>query len=187
MPVRFDCQTCGEPWWAPPANGCPRCGYDARAIPDPVIWTCGQVLGTPVWITGQMRNPARFACFLARGISTFVDVAGDARYVWRPDDEAIDAAGIVYVRIPLEDTNVDLPNAAFDAVRDALDGADGETLLFCAAGLKRAPHLLYGVLRARGHGRQHAWELIRQARPMTDRFEPYIAAAERWAARWVTP
>ena len=132
-------------------------------------------------------DPARFACFLARGISTFVDVAGDARYVWRPDDEAIDAAGIVYVRIPLEDTNVDLPNAAFDAVRDALDGADGETLLFCAAGLKRAPHLLYGVLRARGHGGQHAWELIRQARPMTDRFEPYIAAAERWAARWVTP
>ena len=73
----LDCQTCGEPWWAPPANGCPRCGYDARAIPDPVIWTCGQVLGTPVWITGQMRNPARFACFLARGISTFVDVAGE--------------------------------------------------------------------------------------------------------------
>ncbi len=89
---------------------------------------------------------------------------------------------IVYVRIPLEDTNVDLPNAAFDAVRDALNGADGETLLFCAAGLKRAPHLLYGVMRARGHGPQQAWELISQARPMTDRFEPYIAAAERWAA-----
>jgi protein tyrosine phosphatase (PTP) superfamily phosphohydrolase (DUF442 family) len=182
MPVRFDCHTCGEPWWAPPGNGCPRCGYDARATPDPVIWTCGQLAGMPVWITGQMRNPARFACFLTRGISTFVDVAGDARYVWRPDGEAIAAAGIEYVRIPLEDTNVDLPDAAFDAVRDALDGANGEALLFCAAGLKRAPHLLYGVLRGRGHGPKQAWELIRQARPMTDRFEPYIVAAERWVA-----
>ena len=79
----------------------------------------------PVWITGQMWNPARFACFLTRGISTFVDVAGDARYVWRPDNEAIDTAGVVYVRIPLEDTNVDLPDVAFDAVRERPRGADG--------------------------------------------------------------
>ena len=183
MPVRFDCQTCGQPWWAPPANGCPRCGYDARAIPDPIVWTCGHVPGTRVSLSGQMRNPARFACFLVRGISTFVDVAGDAHYVWRPDEETIASAGIAYVRISLEDTNVDLPDAAFDAVAAVVDRADEDVLLFCAAGLKRAPHLLYGVLRARGHEADEAWGMVQAARPMTDRFPPYIDAAERWSQR----
>lgn len=183
MPVRFDCQSCGEPWWAPPANGCPRCGYFARATPDPVIWTCGQVAGTSVWITGQMRTPPRFDSFVLRGFGTFVDVAGDAHYVWRPDEPAIEAAGVTYVRIPLEDTNVDLPDEAFDAVRTALDRVEGAALLFCAAGLKRAPHLLYGVLRARGQGAEEAWARISAARPMTEPFQPYVTAAERWAAR----
>ena len=181
MPVRFDCETCGEPWWAPPANGCPTCGYDARATPDPVIWTCGHVAGTSISITGQMRNPARFGCFLVRGFRTFVDAAGDAHYVWRPDEEAIHHAGVDYVRVAIEDTNVDLPDEAFAAVASALDRAEGDVLLFCAAGLKRAPHLLYGVFRARGLDADHAWQLIKAARPMTDRFQPYIDAAERWA------
>jgi len=182
VPVRFDCQTCGEPWWAPPANGCPRCGYEARATPDPIIWTYGHVEGTRVWITGQMRTPPRFDGFVLRGFGTFVDVAGDAHYVWRPDEETIESAGVTYVRIPLEDTNVDLPDTAFDAVASVVDQAEGEVLLFCAAGLKRAPHLLYGVLRMRGHETDDAWALVNAARPMTGRFEPYIDAAERWAA-----
>lgn len=183
MPVRFDCLTCGEPWWAPPANGCPRCGYDAQATPDPVIWTCGHVEGTRISITGQMRNPARFGCLLARGFGTFVDAAGDAAYVWRPDEETIEAAGVTYVRIPIEDTNVDLPDDAFDALTAAVDASHGDVLLFCAAGLKRAPHLLYGLLRSRGHDAGDAWDLVRAARPMTDRFQPYVLAAERWARR----
>lgn len=137
--------------------------------------------GTPVTITGQMRNPARFGCFLACGFRTFVDAAGDADYVWRPDPDDVAAARVTYVRIPIEDTNVDLPDTAFEAVASALDGAEGDVLLFCAAGLKRAPHLLYGVLRARGDGPADAWGRVQAARPMTDRFQPYIDAAERWA------
>jgi protein tyrosine phosphatase (PTP) superfamily phosphohydrolase (DUF442 family) len=92
----------------------------------------------------------------------------------------IESAGVVYRRIPLEDTNLDLPDAAFDGVAAALDDAEGDVLLFCAAGLKRAPHLLYGVLRARGHEAEQAWGLVQAARPMTERFEPYLEAAERW-------
>jgi protein tyrosine phosphatase (PTP) superfamily phosphohydrolase (DUF442 family) len=140
------------------------------------------VAGTPVSITGQMRNPARFACFLVRGFRTFVDVAGDAHYVWRPDEPTIEASRVNYVRVPLEDTNLDLPDVAFEAVRDAVDAADGEVLLFCAAGLKRAPHLLYGVLRLRGHDAESAWDLVKAARPITEPFQPYIDAAERWVA-----
>jgi protein tyrosine phosphatase (PTP) superfamily phosphohydrolase (DUF442 family) len=181
VPVRFDCNTCGSAWWAPPANGCPRCGYDATATPDPIIWRTGRVPGTNIFISGQMRDPERFAQFVSEGFRTFVDVAGDAAYIWRPDEATIRAAGVAYTRIPLEDTNVELPAPAFTAVREALDGATGDTLLFCAAGLKRAPHLLYGVLRGRGHRPDRAWALVSAARPMTDQFAPYIGDAERWA------
>lgn len=181
--MRFDCQNCGEPWWAPPANGCPRCGYWARATPDPIIWTVGHVPETRIFVTGQMRTPERFRDLVARGLETFVDAAGDASYVWRPDDAAVAEAGVEYVRIPIEDTNVDLPDEAFSIARDALEGAAGDTLLFCAAGLKRAPALLYGVLRDRGHDRDEAWSLVSAARPMTEPFAPYLNAAERWLGR----
>jgi protein tyrosine phosphatase (PTP) superfamily phosphohydrolase (DUF442 family) len=180
MPVRFDCQDCGEPWWAPPANGCPRCGYWARATPDPIVWTVGRVPGTRIFLTGQMREPERFAEFVGRGVTTFVDAAGDASYVWRPDEAEIAEAGVNYVRIPIEDTNVDLPDHAFSLARDAVEAAAGDTLLFCAAGLKRGPALLYGVLRDRGHDREDAWALVSAARPMTEPYAPYINAAERW-------
>ncbi|MBA3717523.1 MAG: hypothetical protein H0W87_04755 [Actinobacteria bacterium] len=182
MPVRFDCHSCGEPWWAPPGNACPTCGYDAVATPDPIIWGHGQVPGTSIFVTGQMRDRERFDGFLSAGFRTFIDVAGDAAYVWRPDPTTIRSAGVAYTRIAIEDTNVELPMSAFTAARDALEAADGDTLLFCAAGLKRAPHLLYGILRARGHEAERAWELVATARPMTDRFAPYISDAERWAA-----
>ena len=150
MPVRFDCQACGEPWWAPPANGCPRCGYDARAIPDPIIWTCGQVAGTRIWITGQMRTPPRFDGFVSAASTPSSTSPATPTTSGARTSAAVEAVGVRYVRIPVEDTNVDLPDEAFEAVRGALDSAEGDTVLFCAAGLKRAPHLLYGVLRRRG-------------------------------------
>jgi len=180
MPVRFDCHDCAQPWWSPPANGCPRCGYWARATPDPIVWTVGRVPGTRIFVTGQMRAPERFRELVARGVRTFVDAAGDASYVWRPDKPEIAEAGVDYVRIPIEDTNVDLPDNAFSVARDAIEASEGDALLFCAAGLKRAPALLYGVLRHRGHARGDAWALVSAARPMTEPFAPYINAAERW-------
>lgn len=186
MPVRFDCHGCGEPWWAPPANGCPRCGYEAVATPDPAIWAVGHVPGTPIFLTAQLRDAERFTSFVAAGIETFVDAAGDAPYVWRPDPRMIRDAGVCYLRIPLEDTNVDLPDDAFSAVASAVSGAKGDVLLFCAAGLKRSPHLLYGVLRAQRHSGDAAWALVSAARPITDRFEPYVQAAERWVSRATT-
>src|SRR6266508_1752014 len=103
MPVRFDCQSCGEPWWAPPGNGCPRCGYGVTATPDPIIWSWGQVPGTRIFLSAQMRDLERFDEFRRTGFRAFVDVAGDAGYVWRPDRTAIRAAGVAYTRIPLED------------------------------------------------------------------------------------
>jgi protein tyrosine phosphatase (PTP) superfamily phosphohydrolase (DUF442 family) len=181
VPVRFDCHSCGEPWWAPPANGCPRCGYGATGTPDPIIWSVGNLPGTSVFVTAQLRDFDRFHGFVADGFASFIDVAGDAGFVWRPDAETIAAAGIAYARIPIEDTNVDLPDDAFDVAATELAAADGKVLFFCAAGLKRSTHLLYGVLRRR-HDAATARSLVAAARPMADRFAPYIAAAERWAA-----
>jgi protein tyrosine phosphatase (PTP) superfamily phosphohydrolase (DUF442 family) len=129
-----------------------------------------------------MRDSERFDGFVREGFVSFVDVAGDATYVWRPDEGAVDAAGVAYTRLPLEDTNADLPDHAFASVAEALDSADGNVLLFCAAGLKRAPHLLYGVLRARGNDREAAWGLVAAARPIAEPFAPYIASAERWSS-----
>jgi hypothetical protein len=56
------------------------------------------------------------------------------------------------------------------------------TLVFCAAGLKRSPHLLYGVLRSWGYGAKPAWDAVTSARPFVDPWDAYLAAAERWLA-----
>jgi protein tyrosine phosphatase (PTP) superfamily phosphohydrolase (DUF442 family) len=182
VPVRFDCHRCREPWWAPPGNGCPRCGYGVTATPDPIIWNTGRVPGTSISVTAQMRDPERFAGFVRDGVRAFVDVAGDAPWVWRPGEDAIRAAAVAYARIPLEDTNVDLLPEAFTSVAEALNSAEGNVLVFCAAGLKRAPHLLYGVLRAQGDEPETAWARVASARPMTERYDPYVESAERWVS-----
>src|SRR5262249_22699900 len=150
-PVAFDCP-CGRRWYSPPDIGCVDCGPAAVSIPDPVIWTVGHVPGRAIAITGQMRNAERFAGFVEQGFELFVDVAGAAHYVWRPDEHAVRAAGVRYVRIEgVEDTNLDLPDFAFSQLATALDERPGaRALVFCAAGLKRSPHLLYGVLRGWG-------------------------------------
>ena len=102
--------------------------------------------------------------------------------MWRPGPDAVRDARVEYARIPVEDTNVDLPDDAFASVSEALGQARRKVLVFCAAGLKRSPHLLYGVLRARGHDAAAAWSMIATARPFAERFDPYIVSAERWAA-----
>lgn len=66
--------------------------------------------------------------------------------------------------------------------RNAKLGLAGRHALVCAAGLKRSPHLLYGVLRSWGYGAKPAWDAIIAARPFVDLWETYLAAAERWLA-----
>ncbi|MGD0273757.1 MAG: hypothetical protein ABSB96_08525 [Gaiellaceae bacterium] len=182
MPVAFDC-ACGSRWWSPPEIACPRCGPEVASIPDPVVWSVGQIPGTSVFISGHLRNDERFMELVGLGIEVFVDVAGSAPYVWRPDGEAVASSGARYTRIVgVEDTNTDLPDFAFDAVAAALgDARQGvRTLVFCAAGLKRSPHLLYGVLRSWGYGVKPAWDAVIAARPFVDPWDPYLASAERW-------
>jgi hypothetical protein len=187
MPVRFDCLECRETWWSPPATGCPRCGDLVAAEPDPIIWQVGRVPGTRIFLSGQLRDEARFRELLRSGIRAFVDVAGARPYVWRPPPTAAARAGVSYTLVDgVEDTNLDLPDTAFAGVAAGLDAAAEEkrdVLLFCAAGLKRSPHLLYGVLLRRGLDPRAAWSSVQAARPMADPFGPYLAAAERWASR----
>lgn len=184
MPVAFDC-ACGSRWWSPPEIACPRCGPDVASTPDPVVWSVGQIPDTSVFLSGHLRNDERFMELVGSGIEVFVDVAGSAPYVWRPDEEAVASSGARYVRIDgVEDNNIDIPDFAFDAVAAALaDARQGvRTLVFCAAGLKRSPHLLYGVLRSWGYGTTSAWDAVIAARPFVDPWERYLAAAERWLA-----
>lgn len=186
MPVAFDCE-CGSRWWSPPDVGCVSCGPGGSSTPDPVVWSVDRVPGTDWFLSAQLRDRNRFAEIVSLGISSFIDVAGGASYVWRPTQEEIVERGVRYIRIDgVEDTNVGLPDFAFDQVAAAL--VDAETmrqgaLLFCAAGLKRSPHLLYGVLRSRGHDRDSAWATLATARPFVDAWHPYLNAAERWVAR----
>lgn len=184
MPVAFDC-ACGTRWFSPPEIACPRCGPDVASTPDPVVWSVGQIPDTAVFLSGHLRNDERFMELVGSGIEVFVDVAGSAPYVWRPDEEAVASSGARYVRIDgVEDNNIDIPDFAFGAVAAALaDARQGvRTLVFCAAGLKRSPHLLYVVLRSWGYGTTSAWDAVIAARPFVDPWERYLAAAERWLA-----
>ena len=184
MPVGFDC-ACGFRWFSPPAIACPRCGPRVASTPDPIIWSAGQVPGTSIWLTAQMRDEERFARFVEQGIEVFVDVAGSASYIWRPDAASVREHEIRYVRVDdVDDTNIDLPEFAFDAVASALEEgrAGRSSIVFCAAGLKRSPHLLYGVLRSWGYDAASAWAAVSAARPFVDQWDPYLVAAERWVA-----
>ena len=184
MPVAFDC-ACGSRWWSPPEIACPRCGPEVASIPDPIVWAVGRVPGTAVFLSGHLRNDERFMELADSCIEVFVDVAGSAPYVWRPDEDAVASSGARYIRIDgVEDTNVDLPDFAFDAVAAALgDARQGvRTLVFCAAGLKRSPHLLYGVLRSWDYSAKSAWDAVIAARTFVDPWETYLTAAERWLA-----
>jgi hypothetical protein len=136
-----------------------------------------------VFLSAQVRDEKRFAELIRSGLEVFVDVAGGAPYVWRSDEGAVRRAGVRFLRIDgVEDVNTDLPNFAFDAVAAALEETSQgvPTLLYCAAGLKRSPHLLYGVLRSWGHGAKSAWDAVIAARPFVDPWGPYLASAERW-------
>jgi hypothetical protein len=129
-----------------------------------------------------MRDPERFDSLVAAGFERFVDIAGAGHFVWRPDEATVARSRVEYLRIDgVEDTNVDLPDFAFDEVTAAIDG-DRRTLVFCASGLKRSPHLVYGALRRTGLDEDRAWAAVVEARPFVDRWEPYVAAAERWLA-----
>jgi hypothetical protein len=188
MPVAFDCE-CGQRWWSPPDVTCTVCGPSATATPDPVIWSVDRIQlpwRDGIFLSAQLRDAARFAEVAALGIRVFVDVAGGAPYVWRPSADEIAAAGVTYVEIAgVEDLNTDLPPFAFRRVAEALGHAvatEQKTLLFCAAGLKRSPHLLYGVLRSWRFTPRSAWKAIVDARPFVDPWQPYLEAAERWVA-----
>jgi len=162
VPVAFDC-SCGIRWWSPPDVACLRCGHEVACEPDPIVWSIGQVPGTSVFISAQMRDDERFAELVGSGIERFVDVAGGAPYVWRPDAGMVRSLGVRYLRIDgVEDLKVDLPDFAFDAAAAALEEArlGISTLFFCAAGLKRSPHLLYGVLRSWGYDAKSAWDAV---------------------------
>lgn len=179
VPVAFDC-ACGTRWWSPPQLACPTCGPEGISVPDPVIWSVGAIPETRASISAQLRDPGRFETLVDLGFELFVDVAGDMRHVWRPDAEAIRGAGVQYVRIrDVEDLNFDLPAFAFHAVSEAIEG-DLKCLIFCAAGLKRSPHLAYGALRRRGLDADVAWSAVSQARPFADKWPPYLDAAEGW-------
>src|SRR5690242_2115198 len=98
MPVAFDC-VCGRRWYSPPDVGCVECGPTVSSVPDPVVWEVGRLPGRPLALTGQMRSAERFAGLVEQGFRVFVDIAGARPYVWRPDEAAIEQAGVRYVRV----------------------------------------------------------------------------------------
>lgn len=182
--MAFDC-TCGVRWWSPPDVTCPHCGHEVACRPDPIVWSVGRVPGTSIFLSAQMRDEKRFGELVRSGIEVFADVAGGAPYIWRPSAGMVRSFGVRYLRIDgVEDLNVDLPDFAFDAATAALEEARRgiSTLFFCAAGLKRSPHLLFGVLRSWGYDAKSAWSAVIAARPFADPWDPYLASAERWLA-----
>jgi len=151
-----------------------------------MIWSVDRLPETDVFLSAHLRGRERFAEIVSMGIGVFVDIAGAAHYVWRPGEEELAEHGVHYVRVDdVEDTNLDLPDFAFDRVADALAEARSKrrtALVFCAAGAKRSPHLLYGVLRSWGAATEDAWATVTAGRPFVDPWQPYLDAAERWVA-----
>lgn len=185
--VEFLCTGCETPWFTP-MHGCPRCPSHQPAIPDPVIYTVGVVPDLPVILSAQLRDFTRFRSFVETlNVKSIVDVAADPEglYTWRPSFDVFKSYSVEHHLISdVWDDNEDLPDRAFQEVSEALDKsitAGGTTLLHCSAGLKRAPHLLYGYLLSKGHADHIAWSYVQEARPIVSPFIPYIKSAHRWS------
>lgn len=193
-PIQFVCQKCEEPWETP-LTGCPRCdngsGYGPAitpATPDPVIWSIGVVPGYPILLSAHLRDQQRFISLTStlrlRGV---VDVAADPEgyYVWRPTPEEFAHQRVRHHLIEnVWDNNVGLEPHAFDKVYRVLRlyvALGDNVLLHCSAGLKRAPHLLYGCLLKEGLEPNDAWHRVKEARPFASPYEPYVKSAHEWA------
>lgn len=187
-PIRFDCTNCGLSWFTP-ANGCPNCPEGAISIADPVIWKVDRATDTNILISAQLRDADRLRRIIGfyPDMKMVIDVAADPdnKYTWRAPQKVLDLLGIEYVLVAdVWDTNDDLPDRAFDEVSRAILRStqnEVDVLVHCSAGLKRAPHLVYGHFLSLTFPPVVAWEMVKQARSMTSPYLPYIESAHRWA------
>jgi len=88
---------------------------------------------------------------------------------------------VQYKLIGLDDFNAPLPE---QQVRDAVDYAAGALLrpsakvyVHCAAGLKRSPAIVYGILLMCGMDPSQAWALVKKARGAV--FATYVGSVDR--------
>jgi rhodanese-related sulfurtransferase len=122
--------------------------------------------------------------------TAILDVANDPHQAicWRPDPNDLAAMNMAYARV---DGLVDRAGIPFDA--DALDLAvrylthyvdEGHTVLVhCAAGLRRAPHVVYAFLRKTGYTPGEAWEQIHAGRPYAIPHKAYVDGVEGWLSQ----
>jgi protein-tyrosine phosphatase len=105
------------------------------------------------------------------------------------DDHAIaDGTGIRILSNGCEDDFLPKPYTLFhkgvEFTREALKNPNAKVYFHCAAGIHRAPMMLYAVLRVLGFGPRDSVNLIQDARPFAN-FPPiYVWSAEAFLAEY---
>jgi uncharacterized protein (TIGR01244 family) len=116
-------------------------------------------LDPKTFVAGQIR-PGDMAGIAAAGVTLIVNNRPDHEEPGQPTAEEIrraaEASGLAYCDLPVSGT---LSRAQADALAEALDHADGKTLLFCRSGT-RSTHLWALACARRGADPD---TLIRQA------------------------
>lgn len=183
--VLIGCHGCGQDWDPALHAACPNCGPGKATLPE-CIWEISHVAGSPFSISANVRNRDRLMTIAQDyGIRRMLDVSDDPqqRWTWRPDPLSLRESGMYFIPV---DGLKDHATEALDyqvmrrAVGTALSmTARGHRMLIaCAAGLRRAPHVTYACLIARGHEPGRAWEMIQAARPFVHKIDHYAEVAE---------
>jgi hypothetical protein len=118
-------------------------------------------VGSGVYSADDLRS------LLNVGITHVLDCRG------RPGDsygeKTYRGTGIVYLHNPTDDDGEAKPPEWFwrgiSFVREAMKSPEAKVLVHCAAGINRAPSMVYAILRSTGVPAARAERAIRQARP----------------------
>ncbi len=197
--AEFHCLECDQGWFVPPDINCPRCGPGKPTEPDPAIWEVGWIPQptevypmSAIGISAHLLSLERISHLTNdMGVSAILDVANDPgqRIVWRPESEEYNFVkhGVRHVPIwGLKDKrNGGLDESRLDLSVDWLArllGQGHRVMVHCAAGLRRAPHVVYAYLRTQGHDPVEAWDMVERARPLAFPDKDFMDGIETWMA-----
>lgn len=184
MAIVFTCQGCGEAWDPYETIGCPNHCDAPSSVPDEV-WQLSRIADTSIYVSAHLLDEDRLRSITTRGIHRVLDVSNDPerRFTWRPPPATVRSTSLYFLEsLGLVDSLTEpLSRAAMARAvvsAQSLTARGHPLLICCSVGVRRAPHVAYSILIARGWSPEEAWDAIHDSRPFVNKIDHYAEVAE---------